>query len=151
MKACCGFGHRTIFADMEADVCSAVLKAAQEGCDVFYTGAMGDFDKLFSSAVRKAKGKYPLIKLICVKPYFTNDINTNKDYYAALYDDVIIPTECVGVYHRAAIKVRNHWMVDNSHQVISYIIRDDGGAAETVNYAKRRGKRVVSLSRISPY
>ena len=147
MKACCGFGHRMVLADIEVDVYSAVLTAVQEGCAIFYTGAMGDFDTLFSVAVRRVKVKYPLIKLICVKPYLTNDLNTNKDYYAALYDDILIPTACVGVYHKAAITVRNRWIVDNSDQVISYIIRDFGGAADAVNYARKQNKPIVSLAK----
>ena len=38
----------------------AVLEAAEQGCIIFYTGAMGQFDSLFCSAVRKAKRSYPI-------------------------------------------------------------------------------------------
>ena len=91
MTACCGFEHREVLEKIDDAVYAAVLKAAERGCDIFYTGAMGEFDSLFSSAVRKVKKTYPKIKLICVKPYFTNDLNINGEYYSALYDDVIIP------------------------------------------------------------
>ena len=49
MKACCGFGHRTILKNIENSLYAAVLSAAQEGCKTFYTGGMGDFDAQFSS------------------------------------------------------------------------------------------------------
>ena len=107
MKACCGFGHRNVFENIEDKLYTAVMNAAHQGCEIFYTGAMGEFDSLFSSAVRKAKKVYPNITLICVKPYFTNDINTDKDYYAALYDDIIIPDELAAIHPKAAIKARN--------------------------------------------
>ena len=111
MTACCGFGHRDVLEKIDDAVYAAVLKAAERGCDIFYTGAMGEFDSLFSSAVRKVKKTYPKIKLICVKSYFTNDLNTNGEYYAALYDDVFIPDELADIHPKAAIKYRNRWMI----------------------------------------
>ena len=93
MKACCGFGHREVFENISKQLDAAVLMAIKDGCKIFYTGAKGDFDSLISSAVRKAKKIYSHIKLICVKPYMINDVNTNRDYYATMYDDVIIPDE----------------------------------------------------------
>ena len=84
MKACCGFGHRNVFENISSKLDNAVEEAIVQGCEMFYTGAMGEFDSLFSSAVRSAKKAYPHIKLICVKPYFTNDINTNREPYTSL-------------------------------------------------------------------
>ena len=55
MKACCSFGHRNVFDNISEKLDNAVEAAIQQGCEVFYTGAMGEFDSLFSSAVRKAK------------------------------------------------------------------------------------------------
>ena len=98
MKACCGFGHRNVFENISSKLDNAVEEAIAQGCEIFYTGAMGDFDSLFSSAVRSAKKVYPHIKLIGVKPYLTNDINTDKDYYTALYDDIIIPDDLAGIH-----------------------------------------------------
>lgn len=136
-KSCCGFGHRIVFENISDKLDEAIESAIQQGCEIFYTGAMGDFDSLFFSAVRRAKKTYPYIKLICVKPYFTNDINTNRDYYTALYDDIIIPDELAGIHYKAAIKARNRWMIDNSNIVIIHTIRNYGGAYEALNYAKR--------------
>ena len=34
----------------------------------------------------------------------TNDVNTDRDYYAAKYDNVIIPDELAGIHYKAAIK-----------------------------------------------
>ena len=85
-KACCGFGHREVFENITEEINKAVLVAVEQGCEVFYTGAMGRFDEMFSSAVRRLKKGYPNIKLICVKPYFSKDINENGDYLYSLYD-----------------------------------------------------------------
>ena len=87
---------REEFLEMMDEI--AVYYAADRGCKVFYTGAMGDFDSLFSSAVRKAKANHPDIKLICIKPYMTQDINENCDFLYSFYDDIIIPTELANVH-----------------------------------------------------
>ena len=144
-KACCGFGHRNVFENLSEKLDDAIESAVQQGCEIFYTGAICDFDSLFSSAVRRAKKTYPHIKLICVKPYFTNDINTNRDYYAALYDDIIIPDELAGIHYKAAIKARNRWMIDNSDIVIVYTIRNYGGAYEARRHTERQGKYLIGL------
>ena len=145
MKACCGFGHRYVFENLISKLDNAVEEAITQGCELFYTGAMGDFDSLFSSAVRSAKKVYPHIKLIGVKPYFTNDINTDKDYYAALYDDIIIPDELAGIHPKAVIKARNRWIIDNSDIVLIYTVRNFGGAYEAKRYAERNGKRLIKI------
>ena len=145
MKACCGFGHRYVFENLISKLDNAVGEAITQGCELFYTGAMGDFDSLFSSAVRSAKKVYPHIKLIGVKPYFTNDINTDKDYYAALYDDIIIPDELAGIHPKTAIKARNRWMIDKSDIVLIYTVRNFGGAYEAKRYAERNGKRLIKI------
>lgn len=146
MKACCGFGHREVFENISGQVEEAVLMAIKDGCELFYTGAMGEFDNLFSSAVRRAKIAHPHIKLICVKPYMTNDINTDRGYYAAMYDYVIIPYELAGIHYKAAIKVRNRWIIDHSELVIVYMIREHGGAYEAKRYAERRSKHIIVIS-----
>lgn len=146
MKACCGFGHREVFENIRGQIEEAVLAAIKNGCEIFYTGAMGQFDALFSSAVRKAKNTHPHIKLICVKPYFTNDINTDRNYYSAMYDDVIIPDELAGIHYKAVIKARNHWIIDNSDVVITYTIRDYGGAFEAQRYAEKKSKSIISIN-----
>ncbi len=123
----------------------AIKTAIQQGCGLFYTGAMGEFDSLFSSAVRRAKKDHPHIKLICVKPYMTNDVNTNRDYYAAMYDDVIIPDELAGIHYKAAFKARNRWTVNHSDVVIAYTVRSSGGAYEAVRYAQRKQKTLIRI------
>lgn len=45
MKACCGFGHRNVFENISDRMDNAVESAIQQGCEVFYTGAMGDGGK----------------------------------------------------------------------------------------------------------
>lgn len=123
----------------------AVYYAADRGCKVFYTGAMGDFDSLFSSAVRKEKANYPDIKLICVKPYMTQDINENGDYLYSFYDDIIIPSELAYVHYNSAITKRNELMIKWSDWVIVYHIHDYGGAYRAEQFAKKNHKVLIKI------
>ena len=141
---CCGFGHRDVFQNVDKELCEAVQKAMEMGCNVFYTGAMGDFDRCFSSAVRKQGKK---IKLVCIKPYMSNELNTNKEYYNCMYDDIIIPDELAFVHYKSAITKRNRWMIDNSDVVIVYAIRNYGGAYDAMRYAERQNKTIIRVEK----
>ena len=137
IKVCSGFGHREVFENISERISSAVRMAAEQGCEMFYTGAMGRFDEMFSSEVRALKKDYPNIKLICIKPYMTNEINTQGEYLYTLYDDIIIPTELADVHYKAAITKRNQWIIQRSDLVIVYTKRNYGGAYNAKHYAQR--------------
>lgn len=107
---------------------------------------MGNFDGSFSAAVRGLKRKYPDIKLILIKPYFSNELNTNKEYYEFTYDDVVIPDVLAGVHPKSAITKRNRWMVENSDFIVTYVYRDFGGAYDTKKYALKLGKTVFEIN-----
>ena len=89
IKTCSAFGHREVFENISERITIAVMRAVDQGCGIFYTGSMGEFDDLFSATVRKVQKDYPYIKLICVKPYQTKELNENNDYYS---DIVLIYT-----------------------------------------------------------
>ena len=116
----------------------------------FYSGDMGEFDRMCSSAVRNAKRQYPGldIKLIAVFPYMMTKINIYKAQYERLYDEIIIPTELSEVHYKSAITARNRWMVDRSDSLLSYVYRDFGGAYATLKYARRMGKEIINLADI---
>ena len=86
---------------------------------------MGDFDKKCESAVWGMKRKYPglSIRLVLVIPYMTHQLNRDKEYYEASYDDIVIPSELIGIHYKAAIKKRNRWMVDQVDKILAYIYR----------------------------
>ena len=145
-KICCGFGHREIRQNIEARLAKEIESAiAEQGVTVFYTGGQGRFDALFASAVRTAKQKHSRIKLVLVKPYFSNELNTNKAYYEALFDDVIIPQELLGVHYKSAITQRNRFMAEQADLIICFVAHEHGGAYAAVQYAKTINKPVINL------
>ncbi len=90
-KYCCGFGHREFCANVKERLPEVIERLINEqDITVFLTGGMGEFDSNFSAAVRACKSCSRKIRLVLVKPYFSNGLNTNKEYYEYYYDDVII-------------------------------------------------------------
>lgn len=148
-KICVCFGHRDVYNDVFG-VLSELIEGfiLSHGVSEFWTGGMGNFDKCFASAVCCLKRKYPMIKLILIKPYFSNELNTNKDYYESAYDDVVIPDIVAGVHPKSAITKRNRWMVQNSNFIVTYVCRDFGGAYDAKKYALRLGKKIYEINEI---
>jgi len=143
---CCCFGHRDIWGSVPSltDVLEKLI--VEENVTIFMTGGMGDFDGKFASAVRTLKRKYSDIKLLLVKSYFSGELNTNKEYYEYMYDEVVIPDVVAGVHPKSAITKRNKWMVEESDYIVSYVTRDFGGAYTAIKYAIKLGKKIISIS-----
>lgn len=140
------FGHRESFINYEKEMMTTLENLILENDNVaFMTGGMGKIDNLFSSTVRSLKRKYKNIRLLLVVPYLTSELNKNKDYYVAMYDEIVVPDELAGVHYKAAIKQRNRWMVEHCDVIIGCTYRDFGGAYTAIQYAKKAGKKVIKL------
>lgn len=149
MTICTFFGHREVYqSGIAARLETEIEKLLQTDHKfVFLTGGMGQFDDIAASAVRAAKYRHPekRITLALVLPYLSNRLNKDKEYYQASYDEIIIPDEVNTAHYKAAIQIRNRWMVDRADSIISCICRDFGGAFTAVRYAQRQGKPVINL------
>ena len=165
---CCGFGHWVMLMDIEKPLRETLERLAKvRGVRLFYTGWMGELDELFARTVRSMKRDFPSLRLVLVMPYLTQKIAIGKSHPGAayggqiaratfdgpgrgwhegLYDEILIPAKLDGIHPKAAIGLRNRWMVDRSDIVIAALHRDFGGAAEAVRYAEKRGKEVVRIA-----
>ena len=102
----------------------------------FYLGGYGNFDSLCLSILKELKADFPNIELLFIAPYL------NKEYSkletAKLYYDGIIYPPLENVPPRFCISRRNEWMVDEADLVIAFVKYSWGGAAKTLEYAKRK-------------
>ena len=151
MKVCTFAGHREVYqANISEMLDEAISKIINTDDNFrFLVGGMGEFDGICSSAVRRAKRKYPNkeIRLELVLPYLTHELNENKLYYETSFDDVVIPIELAGVHYKSAITKRNRWMVEQSDWVIAFVYRDFGGAYTTLRYAENKGLQIINLAK----
>lgn len=144
--SCCGFGHRDCNAVLTDRLYTLLHYLSYEyGVTNYLTGGMGTFDSAFCGSVRMLKRKKEGIRLSLIKPYFSNEPNWSKDYYTSCYDHVVVPNCLMGVHPKAAIRLRNRWIIDNSDFIFLYVYRNFGGAYEAFKYAKRVNKTIIEL------
>lgn len=115
----------------------------EQGVTDFFTGGMGEFDELYARVVRSMKRNDPRLRLVLVLPYLPRQIAIEKEWYESQYDEILIPAKLDGIHPKAAITLRNHWMVDHSDFVVAALRKNYGGAAEAARCAETRGKVVV--------
>ena len=151
MTVCTFAGHREVYqANISEMLDEAISKIINTDDSFrFLVGGMGEFDGMCSSAVRRAKRKYPNteIRLELVLPYLTQELNDNKLYYETSFDDVVIPIELAGVHYKSAITKRNRWMVEQSDWLIAFVYRDFGGAYTTLRHAEKKGLQIINLAK----
>ena len=132
----CGHSHVSDAAELNVWLDRVLDQLAAEGADRFYLGGYGDFDRMAAEAVNAKKDEMPDIEMALVTAYLSRQAD------GEFYDYMIYPT-LKDVTQRPAIPKRNEWMVDAADVVVAYVTHEWGGAAKTLEYARRCGKRVI--------
>ena len=138
----CGHSHVSDAAELNVWLDKVLDLLIAEGADRFYLGGYGDFDRMAAEAVRAKKDERPGIEMALVTAYLGRQADRES------YDYMIYPT-LRDVTQRSAIPKRNEWMVDSADVVVAYGTHEWGGAAKTLEYARRRGKRVILYPELS--
>ncbi len=109
----------------------------------FYIGRNGEFDEFVASVIKRVQKQLDRDNnvMILTLPYTVKDI----EYYADYYDEIVIPDAIGRAHPKAAITLRNRWMVDTADLVIAYIEHEQGGAYEAVKYARKIEKDIYML------
>lgn len=147
-KICMFCGHKDIFNEYkisEKITDNLIDLIENKKVHTFYSGGMGNFDKLCEKCVRKLKNKYPVIRLCLIIPYMSKKILQNSEYYYQMYDEISEP-DLGDVFYKRAIEKRNRWMVDNSDYIISFVFRDYGGAYNTLKYAIKKDVQIIDIN-----
>lgn len=132
----CGHSHVSDADELNVWLDKVLDLLIAEGADRFYLGGYGDFDRFAAEAVKAKKEEKPDIEMALVTAYLSRQAD------GEFYDYMIYPT-LKDVTQRSAIPKRNEWMVDSADVVVSYVTHEWGGAAKTLEYARRCGKRVM--------
>ena len=145
------FGHRDVYYSklLESRLDSIILKLIQEHEFVaFLTGYDGEFDRIVTSAVKRAKREYAQHRcdITWIMPYEKAEYAKNRQYYDDFFDYVEVCTESAEKHPKSAIQVRNKHIVDRSDFIVFWIERESGGAYRTMQYAKKYGKEMINLA-----
>lgn len=138
----CGHSHVSNADELNEWLDKVLDLLVAEGADRFYLGGYGDFDRMAAEAVKAKKAEKTDIEMALVTAYLSRQAD------GEFYDYMIYPT-LRDVTQRSAIPQRNEWMVDSADVVVAYVTHEWGGAARTLEYARRCGKRVVLYPELS--
>ena len=143
-----GHGELSVGEDLEKKVREALLELLPSGERIsFYCGGYGAFDDLCAKVCRSLKSEFPRSEVLYVTPYLSESHGKKIQRYmeAKLYDSVVYPP-LESVPPRFAISRRNEWMVEQADLIVAFVCRPFGGAAGTLDFARRKKKRIVNLA-----
>lgn len=140
-------GHRTIgeINLLKEKIRSVILKEITKQEKItFYCGGYGGFDITCANACREIKTKVKEAEIVLVTPYLKQEYLKNINEQN-LYDSIVYPP-IENVPFRLAIIKRNEWMVEKASLIIAYVEHSYGGAYKTLEFAKRKNKRIINLA-----
>ncbi len=141
----CGHSQFQVKEEHEQRILSILEKIVGNNSADFYLGGYGLFDKLAYNCCKKYKEKHPMVSLIFITPYITEEYQRNiLNIQKGLYDNIIYP-EIEDKPLRFAISYRNTWMIEHSDYLICGINHNWGGAYKTYRHAKRKGKCIFNI------
>ena len=152
-KTCCFTGHRSLSSKEKLRAAvrlRRVIEAQIKDGVVFYGagGALG-VDTLAAHTVLEMKKEYPQLRLILVLPCE----NQTRGWHSediAVYEDIKRRSDKVVYVSREytsdCMHRRNRHLVDHSGTCICYLTRNTGGTVYTVDYARRKGLRIINLA-----
>ena len=152
-KTCCFTGHRNLSSGEKLTAAVRLRRVIEEQIKagiVFYgAGGARGFDTLAAQTVLDMKKEYPQLRLILVLPCE----NQTRGWHSediAVYEDIKCRSDKVVYvsweYTPDCMHRRNRHLVDHSGTCICYLTRSGGGTAYTVDYARRKGLRIVNLA-----
>lgn len=140
-------GHRDFVETAEAEnqLTMFLEKYARENVRlVFYNGGYGNFDYFAAKCVQRMQEQYSNIRNCLVLPYIDQPFLDRIAVFTNRFDETIYPP-LENVPRRYAIIRRNEWMVDSADVVIACVKYSWGGAARTLEYARRKRKNIIQI------
>ncbi len=152
-RTACFTGHRKIPAseikNIEKRLDEIIEKLYQKGVIFYGAGGSYGFDMLAEKAVIRARNRHSEIKLILVLPcknqekYWTEDNKTTFAEIKNQADKIVYTSE---IYSKDCMHKRNRHLVDFSGYCVSYLSKNSGGTAFTVNYARQNEVEIFNLA-----
>lgn len=151
---CCFTGHRNIplddeYEELEKRLEDEIENLIHQGIRYFAVGGARGFDTMAATAVLVQRCLYLHIQLILILPC-KDQTNGWDRVEKTIYnlnlrdaDEVVYISES---YSRGCMQRRNRRLVDSSSVCVCYLTDPRSGTGYTVNYAKRKGLRVINLA-----
>ena len=153
LHRCCFTGHRPEKLSLsESEVkpllAKAIDTAIENGFTTFITGMAPGVDIWAAEIVLEKRKHNAALHLIGAVPHpgFENKRSEyEKELYIHILQNADYTTTVSDRYFRACYQRRNEFMVDHSNLVIAVWNGMPSGTKNTIDYAKRRGVKVVNV------
>ena len=153
LHRCCFTGHRPDKMELgEKEIKPLLEKAIDEaiadGYVTFITGMAMGTDIWTAEIVLERKKMNKDLHLICALPHPNFESRrsmTEKMRFNKIIKKADLVKEINDHYFTGCYQVRNEWMVDRSNLVIAVFNGQKSGTKNTVDYAKRKGVKVVNV------
>ena len=153
-KTCCFSGHRDIvaaeLAPIQERLYSEIRRLVTNGVTRFIAGGAVGFDMVAAVCVLNLKAsELPHLHLTLALPcihHYKNWSRADKELLLHLLqrsDEVVFVSN---EYQPGCMQKRNRYMVDRCDYLICYQMRQSGGTAYTVSYAKKQGLQITNLA-----
>lgn len=152
-QTCCFTGHRRLPKDKLEQIILRLNREidnliSQDVTDFISGGALG-FDQIAASLIIAKKEMGHKIRLIFALPCRNHDAFWNANQ-KKLFQDLLLEADKViyvsEEYSDGCMQKRNRFMVDNSAYCICALLNPFSGTNQTVNYAKRKGVKIVNIA-----
>lgn len=145
MSEVCAFtGHRVLY-DADAGLLERVISdLIKGGCKRFLCGMAQGFDLLAAETVIRLNDADLVACIPCrtQSEYFpAADKIRYKNILSACSEVICLSEE----YYNGCMQVRDRFMVENCDTVLSYCRKSSGGTRYTLNYAVKKGRKIVEL------
>ena len=151
-RSVCFTGHRTIampIKQLEEEIRIQIAGAWAMGYTHFICGGALGFDIIAAEQVLYVRKKhYPEITLEIAVPCTDQDAKwtakQKQRYRKILENTASVRTTIVSrkEYSAECMRWRNEYMVDNCSLVIAYFTGQQGGTKQTIDYAKKQGRKI---------
>lgn len=145
-RVCALTGHRLLPPRFETNrLYDCLEKLIGDNCNYFLCGMAQGFDLLALECLVSLRQKHKLILEACI-PYEGHENNLSlceRRKYAELLSWCDRKTVLFEQYRKGCFLARDRYMVDCCDVVLAYCIKETGGTAYTVNYAKKKNIPVI--------
>ncbi len=147
-KICCFAGHGDavinthLYDELKKSIESLICKGITE----FWVGNYGKFDATAANCLFELKKTHTQIKSFLVIPYLTKKTEIGAAHYQSIYDGIIIADIPAATPKKFMISKCNQYMINSSEYLICFVKHTWGGAAKTLEYAKKKKLIITNIA-----
>lgn len=153
LHCCCFTGHRPEKLSLSETEVKTLLEKAidmaiENGFTTFITGMASGVDIWVAEIMLEKRKHNMALHLICAVPHPGFEKRKTKyeeERYKHIIDDADYTQMICDHYFRACYQRRNEFMVDQSNLVIAVWNGEKSGTKNTIDYANRKGVKVVNV------